>query len=549
MKMGRVGKGSYRARVMASALVLFGAAGTLLAAFAPEASAQRLLFGRDLISGNAAVMEIGTWKISEPEIELGQFPTGVYLNPDRDQAYITKYVDPNVSVVDLATNTLIGPGILPEEDDVLRILGVAFTTNGSRAFMVVDRAGNPQAISVIDTNNQSLVGQPVVLHNGGGLNAEPLVSPNGRRLYVSTAGPDEVLVFDTDTMALNGPAIPTGLFVNDLAMSPDGSQLYTANGGLNTISILDTATRTAAGADIPIPGSADYITLSRDGSRAYVSWGTGGGGGLAVVNLDTGTVIQPSVPGLVDPGKLAIPPTGNLAYVAHGADGGDSRRLATINLTSNSKVGSDVETDGGFGLLAFPGVEYAGRPILGKRFVARSVRGKVTTRCRGDRKFRPLREAKTVPVGCLVDTRKGTVSLVSATGKTGSSSGARFRFGLFRVSQARKPNAPTVLTLKGSLGCHASAGSSMLAARGLAPRAAHRRRGGRRLWGSGKGRYTTKGKYGSASVRGTTWLVQDRCNKSSLFRVFNGEVAVRDFIRKRTVLLRKGQSYVARARR
>ena len=46
-----------------------------------------------------------------------------------------------------------------------------------------------------------------------------------------------------------------------------------------------------------------------------------------------------------------------------------------------------------------------------------------------------------------------------------------------------------------------------------------RRRRGRRLWGKGKGRFRTRGKRSSALVRGTTWLVEDRCDGSTLTRV------------------------------
>ena len=34
----------------------------------------------------------------------------------------------------------------------------------------------------------------------------------------------------------------------------------------------------------------------------------------------------------------------------------------------------------------------------------------------------------------------------------------------------------------------------------------------RQLWGNAHGNYTTKGRYGSASVSGTKWLTQDRCD-------------------------------------
>jgi len=67
----------------------------------------------------------------------------------------------------------------------------------------------------------------------------------------------------------------------------------------------------------------------------------------------------------------------------------------------------------------------------------------------------------------------------------------------------------------------------------------------RRLWGDGSGKFRTEGDFSSATVRGTKWLVEDRC-ASTLTRVVRGKVAVRDFVKKKTVIVRKGKRYIAR---
>jgi hypothetical protein len=66
----------------------------------------------------------------------------------------------------------------------------------------------------------------------------------------------------------------------------------------------------------------------------------------------------------------------------------------------------------------------------------------------------------------------------------------------------------------------------------------------RRVWGSGKGKYRTRGRYASATVRGTQWKTEDRCD-GSLITVDEGIVTVRDFGRRADVTLRAGQSYLA----
>ena len=70
----------------------------------------------------------------------------------------------------------------------------------------------------------------------------------------------------------------------------------------------------------------------------------------------------------------------------------------------------------------------------------------------------------------------------------------------------------------------------------------------RALWGSAKGNFRTTGRYAAATVRGTIWLVQDRC-EGTLTRVSRGTVQVADFQRNRTVSVTAGHTYLARAAR
>jgi uncharacterized repeat protein (TIGR01451 family) len=68
----------------------------------------------------------------------------------------------------------------------------------------------------------------------------------------------------------------------------------------------------------------------------------------------------------------------------------------------------------------------------------------------------------------------------------------------------------------------------------------------RQLWGSGKGNFTTKGRFSAATVRGTVWLVQDRCD-GTLTQVVQGVVDVLDTTKNTTVSVAAGKSYVALA--
>ena len=71
----------------------------------------------------------------------------------------------------------------------------------------------------------------------------------------------------------------------------------------------------------------------------------------------------------------------------------------------------------------------------------------------------------------------------------------------------------------------------------------------RRLWGHDRGgRFRTFGRHSQATVRGTRWLTADTCAGTLTF-VKRGAVVVRDFARRRNVLVRAGHRYLARAPR
>jgi ferric-dicitrate binding protein FerR (iron transport regulator) len=66
----------------------------------------------------------------------------------------------------------------------------------------------------------------------------------------------------------------------------------------------------------------------------------------------------------------------------------------------------------------------------------------------------------------------------------------------------------------------------------------------RRLWGDGSGSFRSRGRYSSATVRGTVWLTEDYCN-GTLIKVQEGAVTVRDLVKNKTVTVTAGKSYFA----
>jgi hypothetical protein len=171
----------------------------------------------------------------------------------------------------------------------------------------------------------------------------------------------------------------------------------------------------------------------------------------------------------------------------------------------------------------------------GKRASSSQVKG---------RTFIPIEQARQIPIGSLVDTRKGRIRLTTATTSTGKEQSGTFSSGIFQVRQSAKAKAKglTELRLKGS--SFSRCKSSKKSSAGAQTSRTSRRRI-RRLKGNGKGRFRTRGRYSSATVRGTIWTVTDRCD-GTLTQVKRGRVAVRDFRRKKTITVRAGKRYLAK---
>ena len=176
-------------------------------------------------------------------------------------------------------------------------------------------------------------------------------------------------------------------------------------------------------------------------------------------------------------------------------------------------------------------------PVAGKTVNVKPVSGKVRIKRPGSKRFVTLTAEAQIPVGSSIDTRRGRIAITAAQGG-GRTASADFFDGLFKLTQTKGSKPVATLTLTERLSCPRKASAA----------AAAKKKKKRRLWGDGSGRFRTKGKHSAATVVGTKWLVEDRC-KSTLTRVVRGRVSVRDFAKKKTVIVRAGKRYTARAKR
>jgi hypothetical protein len=166
--------------------------------------------------------------------------------------------------------------------------------------------------------------------------------------------------------------------------------------------------------------------------------------------------------------------------------------------------------------------------------------------------FTPVTGAEVIPIGSTVHAVNGRLAVMSVASATASGARkatqtAQFYAGVFKIKQ-RKAEAPvTDMVLSSPSFAKTCGSSSRGAARGQIAVAAATKKSKKvvtRLWGSGKGRFRTTGRRSSATVRGTIWLTEERCD-GTLTRVSRGVVSVRDKRTGATVTVRAGGSYLA----
>jgi hypothetical protein len=369
-----------------------------------------------------------------------------------------------------------------------------------------------------------------------------------------------------------------------IAVSPAGS-----------VGTVDVTVMTSAGTSATDP--ADQFT--------YVSGGGSGGGALQGPAVVTGapSVLSSTTAALV--GTVIPEGLATTAYFEYGLDSrytqpGTAGPTYT-NTTPAQAVGSDFNSHPVSGPVSglVPNALYHVRlvatnaagtatgpdqtfmttqdpppppPVLGQSFNAAPVSGLVFIKLPGsatsDRTggrligratltkgvgFIPLTEARQLPTGTQVDARAGKIQLnAAASTKHGKLQNGTFNGGLFKLSQDRSgltKGLTTLSLLEGAFTGAPTYGSCKKKALDPASPSAVAALSSsvlQTLRSSAHGKFRTRGRYSAATVRGTAWTMSDRCD-GTLVTVQRDTVAVQDFVRHVTVVVRAGHRYLARA--
>jgi CSLREA domain-containing protein len=400
-------------------------------------------------------------------------------------------------------------------------------TLAQNATCTITASDNPPTLrvitSVVNDNGGTLPPGNFSAHvraGGADVNGSPQPGTPSGTLYTLSAGVTYTVAGGTVagySFTISGDCAPNGTIT--MQLDQDRVCTIVANDGAATLTVVTQVVNDDGGAATP----GDFIVSIRlNGTEVASRLGSAAGTAFSLAGNSTYAV-------------TAAGATGYTIGVAGDCAGDGSVTLAVGASRTCSVTASDDPRPPGQ-----PSVnqEQLPPPEAGRSVNALPKSGTVKVKLPGSGKYVDLDEAQQLPVGTVVDARKGHVTLIAAADNSGGTATAEFWAGVFRLTQSRGKAPTTILTLVEKLSCPKSGKASVAA----------KKKRKRRLWGDGSGKFQTKGKHSAATVVGTKWLVEDRCG-STLTRVVRGRVSVRDFVKKKTVIVRAGKKYVAKARR
>jgi YVTN family beta-propeller protein len=303
-----------------------------LALFAAQASA-RYVYTGNYSDGTVSVIDTATNQVvgSPIPLETTNDVASMAIAPNGKTLYVAEYSE-TITVIDTQTNQPVGS--IPLEGSPNTI---AISPDGKTAYVTLGVG----TVAVIDTATKQVVGEPIPVGE------EPYgvaFSPDGNTAYVTSEGDDSVSVIDTATRQVVGEPIPVGEDPINIVFSPDGKTAYVNNEEDDTVSVIDTATRQTVGIPIPVGEAPWGLALTPDGTKLYVS--NLSDDTVSVINTATRQVVGDPIPTSPQPYELAVTPDGKTVYVTNYESGGTAGSVTVINAATN-QVSTTIPVTGG----------------------------------------------------------------------------------------------------------------------------------------------------------------------------------------------------------
>jgi YVTN family beta-propeller protein len=264
-------------------------------------------------------------------INVGVTPAGIALTPDNLFAYVANnnnYSIPSgdsISVLNLVNNTLEQTII---NQDFNEPYTVTINAQGTKAYVT---NSNSTTISIIDIATNKIIGTINGFNGPSGM----VITPDGRRAYVNNYGASQsvpsgkattVNVVDLTTDKIIGDPLEVGLAPAALAITPDGEFVYVINyvdGDIDTgtVSIIKTSDNSVEMNAIQGLTGPFAIAITPDGQRAYVTnFGSNNfapiGTTISVIDLNSNTIVD-TINLAIQPSGIAISPDGLFAYATN----------------------------------------------------------------------------------------------------------------------------------------------------------------------------------------------------------------------------------------
>jgi CSLREA domain-containing protein len=431
-----------------------------------------------------------------------------------------------------------------------RVLNVPANTGGIIAGVTITGGRAVDGAGVLIGNNGSLsaynsiIDGNVATGRGGGVDAAAGVFASiGSTISNNQAGVGGGIALDTQANA----TIFASTISGNTATGPGGGISSVGNIGLQNVTIANN-TASTGGAVYVEPTAPDVGSIN----NTILTAAGGGACGGAFASLPrfgwTGNIAADATCNFaVGEGSNSTDP--NLGALRNNKGPTDTMALRegspAINAgDTNRCFNQDQRGAAAVGTCDIGAFEFGGQvpdpqlppPVPGETVNASRSKGTVKVKLPGSDEFFVLQDGQQLPMGTTFDTTKGQINLVTAASNVpGATSKGWFYQGVFKVRQSKGRKPLTTLSMTGKLQCGGG---------GKANAAAKKKRK-RRLWGRASGRFRTRGRQSAATVVGTKWLVEDRCN-GTLTRVVRGKVKVRDFKRRKTIIVRAGHKYFAK---